>query len=75
MREFRIGLVQKGRLLAACDLKRGGLARANALFMRILFFHGYDRNMYDSTLQKWLMHYEYIAWCTLRSGTRSGYII
>lgn len=51
--------MQKGRLLAACDLKQGGLARADALFMRIQFFHGYDRNMYGGILQKWLMHTEY----------------
>lgn len=57
MEESRTGRVQKERLLAACDLKQGGLARANALFIGILFFHGYDRNMYDGTLQKWLMHY------------------
>lgn len=60
MRTPRTGRIQKGRLLAACDIKQGGLARANALFMRIQFFHGYDRNMYGGALQKWLMHVEYI---------------
>lgn len=58
MGESRTGRVQKGGLLAACDLRQGGLARATALFMSTQFFHGYDRNMYGGTLQKWLMYVE-----------------